>query len=402
VTSISRASGGLQSAVCYLSKELLIEKVYVHVLSIKDDWSFRDLPLWHPLDVTLLDKTGPAKISYSFKYFAALNKLNIDVIHCHGLWQYQNIVARAYADRRHKALILSPHGMLDSWALQNNGVVKKIAWCLFEHRNLNSALCLRALCLSEALALRQLGLKNPIALIPNGIYSSNNLPLTDNNFDSVPWYRHVVKDQKVLLFLSRLHPKKGLVNLLRAWAKISKTTAPAWNPHWVLCIAGWNQDGHEQELKSLASELNLSWVDIRESIKSEGSQIIFLGPQFGISKQVCYKKSDAFILPSFSEGLPMVVLEAWAYSKPVLMTQECNLPEGFECGASIPITTHTDGIEEGLKILFNSSTADLKEMGEKGRKLVSEKFSWSKVATEMKKVYSWMLGGGTPPDCIIS
>ena len=94
----------------------------------------------------------------------------------------------------------------------------------------------------------------------------------------------------------------------------------------------------------------------------------------------CYYQCDAFVLPSFSEGFPMVVLEAWAYGKPVLMTPECNLPEGFESNAAIRIATDVENIERGLRQLFEMSAADCQAMGEHGKKLVIEKYSWPRIA----------------------
>ena len=74
-----------------------------------------------------------------------------------------------------------------------------------------------------------------------------------------------------------------------------------------------------------------------QAYRSCDASVVFLGPQFGAEKSECYRACDAFILPSLSEGLPMTVLEAWSYAKPVLMTAECNLPEGFAAGAAVRI-----------------------------------------------------------------
>ena len=404
VTSISRQAGGLHESVRRLTQELNSLEVSVQIITTLDDYTREDLHLWQPLDILALPIAGPRSFSFSKSYASTLKAVSPDLIHAHGIWQYQSVVSKKFSSKFNIPYIISPHGMLDPWALRHHRGIKKIAFKIYEHAHLQSATCLRALCTSEASAFLSLNLKNKIAIIPNGI----DLPILKMDPSSVyakPWQELFVANKKVLLFLSRIHPKKGLLNLIKAWAGVSLRSSPKFNPssqNWVLCIAGWDQDEHEAELKKMANELNIPWADSRSSSLLENISLLFLGPQFHSDKELCYSACDAFILPSFSEGLPMVVLEAWAYSKPVIMTPECNLPEGFECGASIPITTHTDGIEEGLKILFNSSTADLKEMGEKGRKLVSEKFTWSKVAAEMKRVYEWMLGGGTPPDCIIS
>ena len=172
------------------------------------------------------------------------------------------------------------------------------------------------------------------------------------------------------MYLGRIHPKKGLVNLLRAWASVARPQSSDFCPlssDWTLTIAGWDQGGHEAELKRLATELEIPWRDCREApspLRGEGGRkpdevdfsisafqrfsVFFLGPLFGAEKAAAYRSCDAFILPSFSEGLPMVVLEAWAYGKPVLMTPECNLPEGFAVSAAIRIETNPKALREDL------------------------------------------------------
>src|SRR5208282_4574684 len=109
------------------------------------------------------------------------------------------------------------------------------------------------------------------------------------------------------------------------------------------------------------------------------------------AKAACYANCDAFILPSFSEGLPMVVLEAWAYGKPVLMTPECNLPEGFAANAAIRIEPGVEGIARGLQELFRTPHSALRVLGDNGRNLVAGRFAWPKIAVEMKSVYEWVL-----------
>jgi poly(glycerol-phosphate) alpha-glucosyltransferase len=211
------------------------------------------------------------------------------------------------------------------------------------------------------------------------------------------------------LFLGRLHPKKGLVNALRAWAEVMGHGARNVGlGDWQFVIAGWDQGGHGDELKALCRELGLDYSekpsDTSGNSDTSGAgsapRVIFYGPVFGREKDVLMRTAEAFILPSFSEGLPMAVLEAWAYGLPVLMTDHCNLPEGFAGGAAIRISTEVPGIAEGIRELFEGSFGDLEAMGEAGRALVEGQFTWPKVAAQMKEVYEWMLGGGTPPGCL--
>jgi poly(glycerol-phosphate) alpha-glucosyltransferase len=96
----------------------------------------------------------------------------------------------------------------------------------------------------------------------------------------------------------------------------------------------------------------------------------------------------------------MVVLEAWAYGKPVLMTPECNLPEGFAAGAAVRIAPSAEGIAQGLGELFQAPSAKRQAMGANGRQLVASRFAWPKIAADMQSVYAWVLGGGAKPTCV--
>jgi poly(glycerol-phosphate) alpha-glucosyltransferase len=132
----------------------------------------------------------------------------------------------------------------------------------------------------------------------------------------------------------------------------------------------------------------------------EAASVIFTGPAFGDAKDALLRRADAFILPSFSEGLPMSVLEAWSYGLPVLMTEHCNIPEGFADNAAIRIGTDVESIAEGMRHLFRPPSSVLRSLGLNGRALVEERFTWPQVAAQMKEVYEWVLGGGAKPGCV--
>ncbi len=320
-----------------------------------------------------------------------------------GTWTSLSIVASQSPGPR----IVSPHGMLDQWALGRSGWKKRVARVLFEQRHLAGAACLHALCRSEARSIRSYRLKNPVAIIPNGVDLPELSAGTENGLPET--------EQKILLFLGRLHPKKGLMNALRAWALAGRQ-----GDGWQFVIAGWDQGGHDEELKRLCDELGLAYSNTptcefldQAATSSHESSVVFVGPAFGEHKDRLLRHASAFILPSFSEGLPMSVLEAWSYRLPVLMTDHCNLPEGFANDAALRIGTETGegsqgagegdkamSIEQGLQILFEMSESDRKQMGLKGRCLVEERFTWPQVASQMKEVYEWILGGGLRPGCV--
>jgi poly(glycerol-phosphate) alpha-glucosyltransferase len=466
--SISRVAGGLFHSVRSLSQTLgRLPDTCVTVLALEDQFSAADGSVWKPLQPKVFQPIGPRAFGYAAPLSDHLLAGPWDIAHTHGLWQYPSVAVSGWGGRLKKPYLISPRGMLDAWALNNSRWKKRVAGWLFENQHLRHAACIHALCQSEADSIRAYGLKNPICIIPNGIDlpeirgqgtrdEGGNLKLERAGEGRIPFDAFISRDQltdslkalfsvkqsgrKVLLFLSRIHPKKGLINLLCAWAAVQRSGIRGQGSEWMLAIAGWDQGGHEAELKQLATDLSIKWADLRgrdeggnlkleemhkdrtsdfrpqpssfpsdsclptsdlRPLSSESCSLLFTGPLFGPDKDAAYRACDAFILPSFSEGLPMAVLEAWAYAKPVLMTPECNLPEGFAADAAIRVETSAESIQNGLESLFRLLPSELCLLGSHGRSLVANRFSWSQIASQMHEVYTWLLGGGSKPDFLV-
>jgi len=427
--SLSRAAGGLFESVRRLAQATAGGQYDVQVLGVEDSYSRADLGAWEPLQVQLFHRFGPERFRFAPALMRGLQRRGADLIMSHGLWRYTSVATHRWHVQTGRPYIVHPHGMLDDWALKNARWKKRVASFCYEKAHLRDAVCLRALCEAEAVAIRRCGLTNPIAIIPNGV----DVPYERNTDDKVPTHspssfaestetgrdhRETGKDavrgvpaRKLLLFLGRIHPKKGLVNLLKAWKQV-----PA--DDWVLAIAGWDDGGHLACLKQLCDELNLPWMEEgREEIVERENErsavlsplcplsspwrVVFLGPRFDAAKSACYCACDAFILPSLSEGLPMAVLEAWSYAKPVLMTELCHLPEGFAAEAAVKINTNPNELARGLNQLKSMSAADLTEMGRRGRDLVKARFNWQKIGAQMRGVCDWVANGGPRPDAVV-
>jgi poly(glycerol-phosphate) alpha-glucosyltransferase len=347
----------------------------VQVFGLHDRDTEADRGAWGDDPVRTFDVSGPAAFGFAPGLERALEAAQPGIVHVHGLWMYPSVASLRWAKRGGR-YVISPHGMLDPWAANNSRWKKRLAGALYEHSHLRGAACLHALNQAEADAFRAYGLRNPVCVIPNGVEIPAGRP-------AVPaaWKDGLPKDARVLFYIGRLHPKKGLRALLQGWSTVQRD---AKRSGWQLVIAGWDQDGYEQELRALASTLGLN-----ESAH-------FIGPQFGDSKAACFHAADAFILPSVSEGLPMTVLEAWAYGLPVLMTRQCNLPEGQAAGAALMMEPDADSIAETLRRLFSMSEAERAATGARGRLLVEERYLWSEIAQKMAAVYDWLLGGPLP------
>jgi glycosyltransferase involved in cell wall biosynthesis len=383
VNSVSREAGGLFHSVRGLANAVVSANLEARVFSMSDPNSAVDVLKWRPLSVRTF-RPQSRSWGYSNELLPALLDANPDILSTHGLWKYCSVASGRWHRQTRRPYIVHPHGMLEPWALQNARWKKRIAALLYEDRHLHGAACLRALCEAEAQSIRTYGVRNPISVIPNGV----DLPqLTESSVaePASPAFRTFAQGRKILLYLGRLHPKKNVANLIRAW-KQSLNSHPSAREDWALAIAGWDQDGYERELKTLTSDYGLM------------ASVGFLGPLFGQEKDAAYRACDAFVLPSLSEGLPMAVLEAWAYAKPVLMTAECNLPEGFAAGAAVQIGTTPAEIAAGLKKLTEMSDSDRTAMGGRGRTLVATKFSWPRIGEQMRSVYDWVVGGGAPPE----
>ena len=385
VSSVSREAGGLFQSVRGLARAVMSEDVNASAFGISDPNSALDVLNWQPASVRTFETQFRAW-GYSNQLVPALVAADLDILSTHGLWKYCSVASRRWHGRTARPYIVHPHGMLEPWALQNAGLKKRIAALLYENQHLRGAACFRALCEPEAQSIRAYGMRNPICVIPNGVdlptrFQDSGFGVQDSEL------MRFAGGRKVLLYLGRLHPKKNLANLIRAW-KQALNSGRSSREGWAVAIAGWDQAGYERELKKLTSDYGLS------------ASIRFLGPLFGQNKDAAFHACDAFVLPSLSEGLPMTVLEAWAHAKPVLITPECNLPEGFVAGAALQIGTEPEEIVTGLKQLSEMSDGDRRAMGDRGRTLVATNFSWPRIGEQMRSVYDWMLGGGPTPQTV--
>jgi glycosyltransferase involved in cell wall biosynthesis len=251
--ALSRTVGGIFEIERRLAQSLeLLSNTHLEVFGPADEHTEADLPAWHPLKPKYFACTGGKSFRYSSTLRDAFLSTSADVSHIHALWMYNSILVHRWAQKNGNPYVVTPNGMLDPWALRNSGWKKQIASFLYERRMLSNAACIQANTKKEAVDIRAFGLKNPICIIPNGIDLPAEGGKRKAESENPPWRGMIEPGRKVLLFLSRIHPKKGLVNLLKAWAEVRKAESGKRKAgEWVLAIAGWDQGGHERELKSL-------------------------------------------------------------------------------------------------------------------------------------------------------
>jgi poly(glycerol-phosphate) alpha-glucosyltransferase len=405
--SVSRVNGGIFEAERRLQQTLAEDShLSVQIFGLTDEFAFEDSKAWQPLAPKVFPVIGPSAFGYSPGLRHAVLAAKANVAYCAGIWKYHSLLSLEWARRTQNPLVVAPHGMLDDWAIKQSRGRKRLAGLLYQNAQLEAASCVRALCDAEAQAIRKYGVRKPICIIPNGVDLPADSDRNSSSDDST--LRQFAAGRKILLYLGRIHPKKGLENLLRAWRTTLGEKRAAQD--WILVIAGWDQGGHEAELKALATHLALSWSALpsqpsgnpQRSTFNPKASLFFPGPQFGDAKSEAFRNCDAFVLPSLSEGLPMVVLEAWAWRKPVLLTPACNLPEAFVRNAAIRIEADADGIAAGLRQLSEMSPSELCAIGEAGHRLATSHFAWPRVAGQMKALIEWLLNRGPKPDSLVN
>ena len=170
--------------------------------------------------------------------------------------------------------------------------------------------------------------------------------------------------------------------MLHAWQALAIAVERS---GWWLALVGYGDDGALQRRVSAAQA------------RGELPQVFVGGPAFGLDKVAVLHGASAFVLPSFSEGLPMAALEAMAHQLPCLLSSACNLPEAFTAGSALAAEPQPTALAAALQQLFALSSAERAAFGAAGCALVAEHYSWSQVAAQTKQLYQWILGGGEHP-----
>jgi glycosyltransferase involved in cell wall biosynthesis len=293
----------------------------------------------------------------------------IDVIHTHSLWMMPNIYPGWVSAKYNIPFVVSPRGTLSEWAFKSGSIAKNLVWPLLQKPALKSVACFHATAYSEYEDIRRMGFKQPVVIIPNGI--------------DFPIRKNVKKNKKKLLFLSRIHPKKGLDILLEAWSLLHKK-----HSDWTLDIAGPDGGSYEAKLKDFVFEKKIDRVN-------------FIGPLYGDDKWNAYANSSLFVLPSFSENFGMVIAEALASSLPVIVSKGTPWQDVAFYNAGWWVDISLDTLTKTLDDAMSSQPDDLILKGENGKKMIHEKCSWPKISKQMLETYAWLNKTSDEPEFLI-
>lgn len=307
-------------------------------------------------------RKGPSRLFYAPDLARAARELlpSVDVVHGHGFYVYPNFAVGRRARRLKKPLVYHPHGMLEPYILHRARIKKALVHLLFENANFRKARLWRALTLREADQIRACGVKGPIVISPNGVHLDE---FDDPDTASLPLpFAPALDGERTLLFLGRMHVKKGLDLLMEAWTRLEP-----WKRRWRLVIAGPDESGLQQGLEDWAAGL------------PQGA-VLLPGPLFRDYRLAALRSATAFVLPSRSEGFPIALLEAMACRLPVIATHGCNLPEIEQAGAGWLCESDAESIADAIKHLMYASESGIEQRGTAGRRLVEERFEWSRAA----------------------
>ena len=310
------------------------------------------------------------RLGFDRRYAEALLETQPDVLHTQGLWQYPSWVATGLRRGRDLLHVASIRGMLEPWALTRSRLLKATTWALFERRNLAGADLLHATSAQEARSIRARGIESPIAVIPNGV----EVPALD--MDEEP-------REAEALFLSRIHPGKGVETLLEAWAECAPRD-------WTLTVAGGGEPTYVAEMKRRATALGLG-----------PDQVSFPGPLYGEAKSEAFGRARLFVLPTVSENFGIAIAEALAHGVPVITTQGAPWKIIEEEGLGWWTPVGAEGLRAALRAAFQSDPTELRSRGLKGRQVMESRFSWDGVAARFDEVFEWLRAGTGKPDFVL-
>lgn len=341
-----------------------------------------------PIEMRAFSVDPPARLGRSSEMRRQLRNADApDVYHLHGAWLRAMAYGASEARRRRRPCVLEVMGMYEPWALTQKWLTKRVArWC-FQDRVLRDADCLHVNSSQEAEYLQAFGFKRPMAVIPVGVDLGAIARRSAGLPSAPPW--NELNGQPYALFLSRLHPKKGLDLLLRSWAKLQATdSGRRQSENGKLVIAGTGAQSYVEECRQLAAQLGVA------------AQCIWLGHVDELQKSWLFAHAGVYVLPTQSENFGNVVAEALAHKTPVITTRHTPWTElaSRQCGWLVDCDEADLG--RALKDALEMNDTTRKEMGERGERFVREKHSLTSVCSSIEAVYQWLLGERNVPDCV--
>ena len=373
VAGLDPRHGGPSYSVPRLCAALRSCGTDVRILTVGQTNTQREAPITaHPQDFANIPFLRSLRLSSCLAKAARLEAQANDVIHVHGLWLMPNVSAGRAAAEAQRPLVVSPRGMLGPAALAFSASKKRLCWRFLQGPAYARAAVWHATCAAEAEEIRAFGVRAPIAIIPNGI----DIPKSPEM--SLPKQTKL----RTILYLGRIHPKKGLPSLISAWNRLAGERS-----NWTLRIVGPDERGHRVELEKMVQQGGVP-------------RVLFDGPVYGAEKAQLLQEADLFVLPTRNENFGLAVAEALAAGVPAIVSRGAPW-SGLateRCGWWVDY-----GVEPLLSALGAAtalSDLERRAMGERGRAMVMRDFDWDRIGQNMQSVYAWIAGKATRPSTV--
>ncbi|TWF48076.1 glycosyltransferase [Neorhizobium alkalisoli] len=375
IASIDPKNGGLQAVAMRIAAAQCGLGLEVHVVSYGSpavQAQVREIgaiiPNFASIRWHLLPEPDGVEKLLCFKGRRLLRKVlkQASFLHIHGVWEPFLVHASKLAKSVGIPYCVCPAGMLDHWSLQQKSWKKKLALRLCYRRMLDDAAFLHVLNTDEVAAIEPLRFRSAKLVIPNGVFTEEFDPLPDSGLFkqkmSLPLNR------RYILFLSRLHIKKGTDILAMAFAAISEMY-----PDVDLVVAG-PDGGAQDDFMSLVEKFDID------------HRVHLVGPVYGELKIEAMVDADCFCLPSRQEGFSMAITEALACGTPVVITDQCHFPEVGEANAGLIVPVDPVEVAKALAVIL-SDAVRARSMGLNGRRMVLEQFTWPAIADATLRGY---------------
>jgi len=371
ITTIDKNHGGTSTYMQMLSRGLAdYSNVIISAIKTKNPLIIDDR-----VSLILKNTSYPHIEGYSRDLKQFLSKVNCDIFHGNGIWQFPVHYMCLAAQKRKIPYVISLHGMLEPFALKHSIIRKKIALLLYQFNDIARANCIHATAMKEAINIRNLGFKNPIAIIPNCI--------DINEYSFIK--KKKGKEKKTLLFFSRIHPIKGIELLIDAWERVELK----YRNNWIVKIAG---NGEEKYINYLHKYILKKKLD---------KSIFLIGPKFGQEKKETFQNADLFILPSYSENFGIVVAEALASAIPVITTKNAPWEDLYDYSCGWWVDSNIEQIAQAIQSGITLTDNERQNMGNIGRQLIIDKYSLENITNKMLELYNWLIKNGNKPDFIL-
>jgi glycosyltransferase involved in cell wall biosynthesis len=380
--SLSRHGGNISAALSALGRSLhRPPEINVAAFGLRDEMTDADLGAWGTMTVTAAPVRGPRKFGFSRELDLALAQAELDLLHIHGLWTYTSVASRRWADATARPYIITPHGMLDPWAVRRSRWKKVCAALLFELAHLRGAVCLHARCEAEVRALRALKLRNPICVIPNAVEPMPEPPSGERGFPVLDG-----ATGQVLLCLGPLLFENNAQTLLSAWQLACKRS-PRGASDWSLVAVGRAEDRPTllRQCAALGIEKTVRFVTFASATASPA---------------LWEMAAAVVLLPAASEQT-LDAIRAWSHGLPVLLCGACLTPADLCAPAAIVVQPTVESFAEGLLTLTGMSDAERAAMGARARRLLKTHPAPAALAEDMTRVYRWVLHRGPKPRCVV-